>query len=250
MNKNTNTAITYEMIETSKLKLDDYQRNIDVTFAKKIASDYKPSNVGLIDVSLRNGIFHVVDGQHRVYAAILLGVEKLMCHISHGLSYEDEAKRFIQLNRIRKGVLAYDCFKASLEAKEEKEMVINSCMEKYGFRPSKGTRTNNIQALRKVETIYLKHGLKTLDTVFYILRNVWDGQKSCMNGDLMLGIAEFLKQYNNQIDARLLVTKLKRVEPLKILSVAKSDTTNKMLSLRISNVLINHYNWRLKTKIS
>jgi len=69
-------------LEIRKIKVDDlvadqYQRGINKSHTKDIAKRFDPRLTGLPIVSIRDGVWYVIDGQHRVAAAKELGITEI-----------------------------------------------------------------------------------------------------------------------------------------------------------------------------
>lgn len=82
------------------LQLADYQRQEGST-VKTIAQNWDNRKCDPLIVSFRDGAFYVVDGQHRMAAAKLIGKRDLTCVIFE-MTYEEEADYFAdQMENVR-----------------------------------------------------------------------------------------------------------------------------------------------------
>jgi len=241
---------TYEMITVDKLKTEDYQRGLNTGFAKSIAAEWDVNKAGVIVASYRDGVYRVIDGQHRVYAARIKGVLVLMCMVRHGLSHEQESELFIALNKRRKGLLAYDYYNASLIAKQGEALNINAIATKNGFTVSRGSADKCIQAIGSLNTIYKKYGDNHLDKTLHIVGLIWGGEVKSLNKTILIGMAEFIKIYGDDIKEDLLVKQLGKVAPVKIVREAEADSNNVSKSTKIMNVLFKYYNAKLRNRLT
>lgn len=241
---------TYELLTVDKLKTEDYQRVLNTAFAKDIANDWKESEVGVIVVSYRDGFYRVVDGQHRVYAARIKKLPVLMCEIHQGLTHEQEAALFIALTKKRKALLTYDLYNAALVAKEGWALNVNAIVAKNGFTVSRGPIDKGIQAVATLNTIYKKHGETHLDKTLRIVGLIWGGEMKSLNKTILIGMAEFIKVYGDDVKDELLVKQLSKVSPVKIIRETEVDSNNIPKSIKTMNVLFKYYNAKLRNRLT
>ena len=75
-----------------------YQRIIKPEKIKEMVADWKPNSVGTPEVSFRDGVYWLIDGNHRRVAATQLGLTHLYCKVHTGLTIQEEAKMFVTMN--------------------------------------------------------------------------------------------------------------------------------------------------------
>jgi len=126
------------MIHKSKLVVDHgYQRDVAATDAKvkRIASEWSWIALGVIIVGNRNGALHVIDGQHRVQAALKRSdIVDLPCIVFQTASAQVEAVGFLRANRNRKPMTTIDAFKALIMSKDPLAIKAESLVTSYGRR--------------------------------------------------------------------------------------------------------------------
>jgi len=241
------SKITYELIPVKELKIEKYNRLINIADAKKKAAEWDENAVGLIVVSKRDNVYHIIDGQHRVYAANLLRKSALMCQVIEGLTYEEEAALFVKLNKNRRGLLIFDYIKALHEAKDNKIMDLWDAVESVGFTISNGGGHNKIQAVKCLINIYEKLGKQQVVYVLKILRDVWAGDEKSLINLIIDGMNEFIKTYQDEFNEMILINHLKKVEPSKLVSLANSDMTNCSKKTKMARAILYYYNYGLRT---
>ena len=98
----------------------DYQRSKpSPNTIKSIRKNWNWLAFGALMVAERDGVFYVVDGQHRLLAAMQEpGVQQVPCVVYPTHSIAIEAKSFLEANTSRVAVSAIDKYKAALAAKE------------------------------------------------------------------------------------------------------------------------------------
>lgn len=239
------TNATYEMVAVQNLKIDAYQRVLNISFAKEIAKEFDMNRIGTITVSYRNGVFNVIDGQTRSYAARLVKVQNLMCQVFHGMTYEQEAIEFKRLNKDRKGILAFDYFNAEIEAKDKEALNVKRIVEENGIGITRSNGNNKIQAITALKNIYRKYGDKHLNDTLQFVKSAWDGVPDSMTRNIIMGVSEFISIYKDDIKIEVFSRQLKRVDPVKIVREAENDSAPISKVIKMVNIIFKYYNLKL-----
>ena len=93
---------------------EDYQRPVDKAHVNELANPFDRIYANCIITSYRDGCFWILDGQHRYNAAKLSGVKSLACIVLTGLTSQQEAKIYTDLNDKHKKPDPYKIFKANV----------------------------------------------------------------------------------------------------------------------------------------
>ena len=134
-----------------------YQRSIDNTTSKaligRIAKDWDWDLCQPLVVSQREDRqLFVVDGQHRLAAAIARGdIEQLPCFICSLPDIAAEANRFVQFNRNRRALKPLDLWKAAVASGDEHALAINAALDAAGLKIS--PTSNNICGIDQLTNI-------------------------------------------------------------------------------------------------
>lgn len=198
-----------------------YQRPLDLARIQKYAETFDPSRLEIIDVAfLDDGTYEVVDGQHRVELVKLVGyTEPLLCKITIGLSYEQRAQRFVDLNKERKRPSALDVFWARHEAGDAAARDIRSIVESEGFRIARSASSTNgravLSAIGVVENAYRRDGGPVLRNALYAIREGL-GTDSHLKGIHLSAVISFVSQYRDEFDMERLVTVLQGITPRRL----------------------------------
>ena len=75
-----------------------YQRPVSSTQVKKITSEFDENRLGVLTVSYRDGVYHIVDGACRVHIMRNMGYTHAHTIVLTGLTDTQEAMLFIELN--------------------------------------------------------------------------------------------------------------------------------------------------------
>jgi len=139
-----------------------------------ISSKFDIRNVGLLTVSLReDGFYYIIDGQHRMEAAMLNEVEELDCLIHEGLSIKDEANMFLALNKDRKLPTAIDNFKVAVTAGKELECAVDEILKKHNIVVDSKCTGISLGSPQTCIGIYNKYNGEVLDLTLEILLEAW-----------------------------------------------------------------------------
>ncbi len=127
-------------VETDRIVIDQsYQREIGrkgAAHVMAIAERFDWSCFGVIDVAPaqgKPGFFAVIDGQHRVHAAALLGIAKLPCLILP-LDRRQQAAAFARINGAVRPLTPYHIFKAALAAGEPWAVEMDAIASRAGCK--------------------------------------------------------------------------------------------------------------------
>lgn len=116
---------------------DNYQRNPKVaTEVTKIAADWSWVACGAISVALRDdGKYYVMDGQHRVLAALRRDdIVKMPCMVFLVGGIELEAKGFLSVNTGRRPLTGTEKFRARVTAGDAAAIKVSDLLRAYGYR--------------------------------------------------------------------------------------------------------------------
>lgn len=248
-------------VEVRRLNIDDLyvdpliQRGEEPGEIANIVANYNPAAVGTLTGSVRtSGIRSLLDGQQRRAALAILrergesdGTVDVRLH--HGLSIEEEAQLFLQLN-YRRSVGAMQRFKARLTAGEEKAHRIKEILDDLEIpfgRPPKG-----FMAIGRADDIFdQENGPQRLRWALTIIRDVFDddGRGGCYDGRVMVAFALLHKHFMpHRLDEDLLRRKLMSTTSLvnKLIGMGKTrqEINGGDISHNIAMAIVKIYNDR------
>ena len=215
-------------IEVGKLvATQPYQteRNFPSTI-KNIVNDFRVERLGVIVVSLRDGIYYVVDGKHRVAACKkLYGNDYLMdSKLFYGLTYQDEAIMFASQYDGVRTLTPYQKFVGKREGEDRIIVRINEILAKHGLEISQGSRDNGVQCIKLIEKIY-KSIPDDFDKFIGIIVSIWGGEQTSLTNRIVQGMYRFYVTYQDEFDVKYLIDKLKKVNPQKIINDGDIDVS-------------------------
>lgn len=138
---------TLEWIDVNRLAIDEsYQRATDSSKSRRlifrIGQQWNWNYCQPLVVSRRtDGSLYVIDGQHRLTAALIRGdVQHLPCVVVTGQAAEDEARTFVHLNTQRQRLSQPDIFNALLASGDESAKRVSELLHETGWHQ---TRNNS-----------------------------------------------------------------------------------------------------------
>lgn len=139
------------------MRLDmSYQRQLSTTISR-LAREFNMDSCDFLLASYRDGVFYLLDGQHRKAAAEILGITELPCIIFTGLTREEEALIFARQNRNVNKLNPFDTYKANLACGDTNIPEVRTDMEicricnSYGIEVKRITRNfSNPKTLRSI----------------------------------------------------------------------------------------------------
>lgn len=218
---------TFYPIDVQELQLAPYQRELNQGRVKRYADRYNPNIFGIILVSHRDGFYWIVDGQHRVEVAKLMGISTVWCQVLEGLTYEQEAEHFYEINHNKSRLNANHKFHSKVEAKDKSATAIVRSLNKYLFTYSKeGNRHENnvINAVGSLQLIYKNSGEVGLCIILEILRKAWNGDYTSLKAEIIKGVNTFVTNYT--YDKDFLIQVLEKDTPKGISDRARAYTNN------------------------
>lgn len=187
------------------------QRGFDRAHAEDLTSNFDPDIAGNLHVSERDGWYYVVDGQHRRAAYIAwLGdsSQQVLCHIYEGLTAEQEAELFLQLNHQKKQT-PMSRYQVALTAGRPDETDVDRIIRSLGLKIGTSKAQQEIGCITAILSTYTRQGPGALSWSLRIIRDSYgfDGFKP----NVIRGLALVTNRYGNQIDEDQMVNRLKRM---------------------------------------
>jgi len=163
---------------------DLYQRDTDD--ANKLLNGWDINMLEALTVSYRDGKFWVINGKHRLNAAINKKIEFLPCRILVGLTEKEEAKIFAAQNDFVVTLKPVDKYKANIVANNEIDVFISDLSNKYGFTVSRSKNAGSLNAITTARRIASKrNGKNVLSWIIEVLSECgWlfntNGMEACI----------------------------------------------------------------------
>lgn len=204
-----------------QLLIDEtYQRSLEVessqALIRRIAMYWDWGLYQPLFVARRaDGGYYVVDGQHRLAAAVLRGdIQQLPCVVSHFDNAEAEAAAFVALNQQRRPLNALDLFKAALAAGDVEAAQIKMCLDEAGLALSSHTNTQMMKAghvanIGGLQRCYRLYGIWVLSASLKVLAAAYPKQILRYAGSIFPGIVAVVAgEVANRADPHDLIARL------------------------------------------
>ena len=226
-----------------------YQRPVDEREVNRLIREWDDRLLDPLVVSFRDGKFNVVDGQHRVAAMRKMnGGKEVMvpCTIYSGLTYEQEADLCYKLDKAKKRLTLAQATNALAESGTDADIrTVKSLIEANGFVWALNRRTrsaNEIGSIRALMKSWRALGNDEFSRMLVLLRCAWGGNPDSLTSFIFSGMTIFLKAYGAEIDDRLFIRQLSKVEPDEIVRRGKLDFSTTNNGLRYARVILEKYN--------
>lgn len=141
-------------VDKNILSVDNsYQRTASPSRVLTLAKNWSWAGCGVIILSRRGSQLFVIDGQHRVMAALKRSdITHLPAIIFNNVSSKNEAESFINANVNRGALKMIEKFKALVKKEDDGALMVQSMLDKYGVclcKNSKSRSTNSAARLLK-----------------------------------------------------------------------------------------------------
>jgi hypothetical protein len=228
-----------------------YQRDLDEPRVRRMADELDLRLLGVLEVSRRDDGRHaILDGQHRWAAARLAHPDgsgaHLVCQIHSGLTVEDEARVFYEVDARRKNLTWWDRWRARRGAGDERVVAIDAVLERHQLQINPTAADGNLRATKAVETIVDELGdLVMLDRVLVVLTSAFGRSFDAFDGSIMQGLAFVLGNYDaDELDLDRLVVQLREIPPRQLRARAASmrEAHRGTLPRLCAAVIVERYN--------
>lgn len=237
------TKTYFDVIDLRLMRIDEsVQGKLVAGRVQEIIDNFKPDNVGVFTLSKRvDGLYYILDGQHRHKALSEIGVKDVVCHVYEGLDITQEAEHYLALNRDRKPPKAFDSFRVSLVKGEIESVEINEICEKNGIKLG-----YHVRGCSSFQNIYRKYGKQMLDITLNIYISSLGIDR--FNQNVLMELAHMVAN-NKNINLKTLSNRLSKQGVKKIVDggrtmVATGSAKSSMSGL--SQYLYSTYNYGLR----
>lgn len=194
---------TIEWLHLDRLSMDaSYQRSTDNHASQRliasIAAGFDWRLCTPLVVSRRaDGSFAVIDGQHRLLAARMRGMDDLPCCVFTYETPEEEARMFVAANRSRKAMNRLDDFHAALAAGDSDAHQVQQLVTDAGLTISRNTSSTawapgEIAFTASIASTMRKHGAAIVSAALTNIAEAFPNQKVVHSGSIFLGIVKVL----------------------------------------------------------
>ncbi|MDD5366966.1 MAG: hypothetical protein PHR30_16640 [Gallionellaceae bacterium] len=229
------------------------QRAFSKAQANKYATELDLNKLGYPVINYREGIYWIVDGQHRIAALKQrgFGEEMLDCEVYEDLTDAEMAAIFIGRDD-RRRVSPFSKFHISCTAEFERECNIRRIVESQGLKVSQSAEDNCIGAVGALYRVYDRAGDTVLGQALRSIRDGFSGDPAAFDSYLIQGLGLFFNRFNGQTDERHLVSQLAHtqygVTGLLRRAEAQRQRTGHQKVQCVAAAVVDLYNKNIQTK--
>lgn len=175
------------------------QRELNRARVDYLTANLDLEQIGSPTVSHRDGHYYIIDGQHRIEALrdFGLGDEKIECWCYEGLTEQEEASKFDQLNDVL-AVHAFDKYRTRVTAGREVETAIEHVVRTEGLVVSRESVPGAIRAVGTLRRVFTRADGQVLGRALRIIRDAYGD--AGFDAPVIDGIGYLCQRYNGQID--------------------------------------------------
>lgn len=184
------------------------QRDFRKAWGDDLAANLDLNQLGYPIINHRDGIYWVVDGQHRVYALRQNGFENdvLDCEVYENLSDEEAADIFLGRDS-RKPIALYDKFHVACTARRPRELAVQRIVEANGQKISRA-KEDGISAVGALSKVYDRSGDVVLGQVIRTINLGFGGDAMAFDSSVIEGLGLLYNRYNGKTNEKQLGQRL------------------------------------------
>lgn len=225
-----------------------YQRELDPKRAGQIAATWDRRLVGVIDVSDRGAHasprYAIINGQHRWAAAQIAGISSLAANVHTGLSIDDEAKLFFEIDAKTKALTTWDRWHARGTAGDQAVRAIERIVSECGFVVSQNPGPKNLQCCAALERIWNRSAAEILADTIVLVTDIWSGEQDARKAVVLEGVALVLDTYSMIIDNGRLGDAMTEMTARQLVTRARDlqERAGGTLTVCVARLLVAAYN--------
>lgn len=225
------------------------QRPFIQSHGDRLAANLDLDKLGLPVLNLRDGVFWIVDGQHRVYALKEngFGGDVLECEVYENLTDAEMAQKFLGRDA-RKAIHPLAKFHVSCTAEMPREIAIRRAVETQGLKVSKSEEDGCIGAVGALGKVYDRSGEVVLGQVLRTIKQAFGGDSASFHQSVIVGLGLVFNRYNGKTNERNLAEALSGethgVRGILRRAEAQRERTGNEKSQCVAAVVVDAYNRR------
>jgi hypothetical protein len=185
------------------------QRRFIKAHGDSLAADLDLDKLGFPIMNHRDGIYWVLDGQHRIYALKECGFGKdnLDCEVYDGLTDAEMADIFLGRDT-RKPVNVFTKFHLACTAGHSRELEIQRMVEANHLKIAQQSEENCIGAVSSLGKVFDRSGPVVLGQVLRSLRDGFASDPAAFDGQLIEGMGLVFNRYNGRTNEKEMAERL------------------------------------------
>lgn len=186
------------------------QREFRKAHGDRIAAELDLNKIGYPIINHRDGIYWVLDGQHRIYALKQFGFgdkDTIDCEVYDGLTDAEMADIFLGRDD-RKPIPLYDKFHVAVTAGRKRERDIQRAVEANGQAISRSKDEGGISAVGALAAVYDRSGDVVLGQVVRAINLGFGGDPMGFDRAVIEGLGLVFNRYNGRTHEKQLGSRL------------------------------------------
>lgn len=191
-------------LDLCDVPVEIYQRDFNARQAQEIADNFDVNKCGVLTVSPQaDGRYHVVDGQHRLHALVLLGYETWPAEILLEGNEAEEAAVFVGRNRDSRRLSTLAAWRARRVAGDPVVIGVEAVLADLGlsvarYITTRGQRNSReVMAVGTLEKIYVSYGDRVLEDTLRLAHASWPDDPDKFQGRLLGSLAGWVRYYRD-----------------------------------------------------
>jgi hypothetical protein len=229
-----------------------FQRPVNTAFIKRASKQgWDPTLAGYLLINeTPEGLFSIIDGQHRAELAKICGVKSVNCEVHYNLSDQKAARLFHDRNWKKVNMSALDRFRVRLFQKDPKAVALNDVITRHGFYLSIGktTKDGGLSSVSVLEDLagIKAVGLPAVNRGLELIASTWHANyKEAMRAKFIAGVTLFCAAYPD-VDLEEVSRKMSDLNPVAIYQKAsgfRNRAGRFTDAYTVSWALVDHYNY-------
>ena len=174
-----------------------YARPLRQWRVNKLIAEWDRQALGVLLLSMRdNGCMAIIDGQHRVEAAKVMGLDAVDAMVYIDLTLEDEARLYRKFGDYLKQT-ALDRFHAGVAEHKPEYLAIQRILTGHQLHVpnSLSGATGSVDAVDALVRVSMIYGLEILDDTLALLHDAWLHEHRAYRAMCITGTAAFLARF-------------------------------------------------------
>lgn len=235
-----------------------YNRPVDRTHVNTIKRKFNPNLKNPVVASFRDEAYWIIDHQHQAQAEYELnGCDPntpIECDVLFGLTYEQEAELYYDLNTSSRPLKFVDKIIGKIEAKDENALRFHNIVESCGYVLG-GNANNSLRAVSFAWKIFNKaNGDEKLKRILTLTYDCWPNSKDGAQKPLIEGLLLFMQYHGDEFKRDHFIKVFSMADPCEIVRQAKTffhqmDRRSFTQPYCTYAILVNTYNIGLQNKL-
>jgi hypothetical protein len=181
------------LVPIDQIKFDSrYQKDLRQRVVVKIVKNFDPKRLGVAVLSHRDNALWCVDAMHRVCALRELGMTHIYAIVYEGLTPEQEAVLWAELNDVPMSPNVWERYRSDLFGKVQDAVAVDRAVTAAGFLIQRQGAPNSIQAIGALRRVFALGGAYLIGRTLELLRVMVQVDRRAVDGKVLTGVAMFL----------------------------------------------------------